>query len=91
MDSQYERSSSSRLGRLRDRVRASLPFDERSSETESLKASDRRSNGSSSTDDDTGNLFHCETCGVVYIATEKEVCSTCDDDLEQVRSTFVHQ
>ncbi|WP_226480267.1 hypothetical protein [Natrinema amylolyticum] len=35
-----------------------------------------------------GNLFHCSRCGDVYIATEKRVCSGCDEEVEQVRSTL---
>ncbi|WP_222917529.1 hypothetical protein [Natrinema sp. SYSU A 869] len=35
-----------------------------------------------------GNLFHCSRCGDVYIATEKRICSECDEEVEQVRSTL---
>ncbi|NGM69482.1 hypothetical protein G6M89_10770 [Natronolimnobius sp. AArcel1] len=35
-----------------------------------------------------GNLFHCEDCGVVYIAAKKQSCATCETDVEQVRSTL---
>ncbi|OVE84381.1 hypothetical protein [Natronolimnobius baerhuensis] len=38
--------------------------------------------------DASGNLFHCSSCGVVYIATAKQSCTTCETDVEQVRSTL---
>ncbi|PCR89358.1 hypothetical protein [Natrinema ejinorense] len=35
-----------------------------------------------------GNLFHCSRCSAVYIATEKRVCSQCETEVDQVRSTL---
>lgn len=34
------------------------------------------------------DLFHCDSCGVVYIATEKDGCSNCTNEVEQVSSTL---
>lgn len=70
--------------RLRERVRSTL-----TNETETAgdeRGNDRESGRSVS--NSFGNLFHCSRCGVVYIATEKRVCSQCDEDVEQVRSTL---
>ncbi|WP_254761683.1 hypothetical protein [Natrinema marinum] len=38
--------------------------------------------------DSVGNLFHCSRCSAVYIATDKRVCSECEEEVEQVRSTL---
>ncbi len=81
--------SSSRLGRLRDRVRSTL-----SPKTDDIGK--RTGNGGPSaspgtaetTDDSTGNLFHCSTCSVVFIAEEKQICSECENEVEQVPSTL---
>ncbi|SIR80504.1 hypothetical protein [Natronorubrum thiooxidans] len=35
-----------------------------------------------------GNLFQCSTCGTVYIAAEKHVCSNCDVPVEKVQATL---
>lgn len=36
-------------------------------------------------------LFHCPTCGVVYIAVDKETCSSCETTVESVPSTLTCQ
>ncbi|MFP8952232.1 hypothetical protein ACLI4Z_04545 [Natrialbaceae archaeon A-arb3/5] len=79
----------SRLGRLRKQVRANLTGVGRSLERSST--SERSSTDESNESTPLGNLFHCPACCVVYIAADKEACSACDDDVEQVRSTFTHQ
>ncbi|WP_265112337.1 hypothetical protein [Halosolutus halophilus] len=89
MQLQRQMTSFTRLGRLRDRVRSTL-----SPETDgaaSTADADRRDEGSEPTDSSArsvGNLFHCSTCAVVYIAAEKQVCSECECEVEQVRSTL---
>lgn len=35
-----------------------------------------------------GNLFHCGTCDAVYIDEDKQACTSCETEVEQVRSTF---
>ena len=35
-------------------------------------------------------LFSCPRCDVVYIALEKEACSSCRGELREVRKTFAH-
>ena len=35
-------------------------------------------------------LFSCSECDVVYIALEKEVCSSCRGELREVPKTFTH-
>lgn len=36
----------------------------------------------------TSKLFSCSQCDVVYIALEKEVCSSCRGELREVPTTF---
>ncbi|WP_232702258.1 hypothetical protein [Halobacterium wangiae] len=33
-------------------------------------------------------LFHCQSCDTVYVATGKRTCSKCEGSVEQVRSTL---
>lgn len=33
-------------------------------------------------------LYQCETCGTVYIATEKETCSSCKTGVDEVPATL---
>ncbi|RDI72506.1 hypothetical protein [Halopelagius longus] len=33
------------------------------------------------------SLFQCSDCGSVYVATDKETCSTCNEAVEQIPST----
>lgn len=35
-------------------------------------------------------LFSCSQCDVVYIALEKDVCSSCRGELREVPKTFSH-
>lgn len=35
-------------------------------------------------------LFSCSECDVVYIALEKEVCSSCRGEVREVPKTFTH-
>ena len=39
-----------------------------------------------SRDEPPSSLFHCPECKTVYIATDKNTCSTCDETVEQVPS-----
>jgi len=75
------------LNRLRDRVRSTL-HPTWSEETRESDEDDLASTEADTESDGTGNLFHCHQCGVVFIATEKETCSQCDVEVEQVRSTL---
>ncbi|RQH00476.1 hypothetical protein [Natrarchaeobius oligotrophus] len=89
MGRRYELPSSP-FERLRQRVRSAL---EETRETAGLSRADS-GNGSERSDgggESSGNLFHCSTCGSVYIASEKRVCAKCDQQVEQVSSTFTHQ
>ncbi|WP_247001641.1 hypothetical protein [Halosolutus gelatinilyticus] len=92
MDLRQTMDSRSRLGRLRDRVRSSLRTDATGAAPESkADAGGESAARKGAADDSIGNLFHCSTCRVVYIAAEKDVCSECENDVERVRSTFSHQ
>ena len=74
--------SNSRLGRIRDRIRSTLFADaERTADDADTEADEQSPNP-----DAPGNLFHCSSCGTVYIDSEKRVCSECDEDVEEVRS-----
>ncbi|QLK27227.1 hypothetical protein HYG81_06390 [Natrinema zhouii] len=68
---------------LRDRVRSTL-----TNETETADDESPHSEHGDADHVSFGNLFHCSRCGDVYIATEKRVCSGCDTEVEQVRSTL---
>ncbi|WP_226039118.1 hypothetical protein [Natrinema sp. DC36] len=68
--------------RLRERVQSTL-----TNETETAADESDRGRGDS-VSSRFGNLFHCSRCGDVYIATEKRVCSGCDEEVEQVSSTL---
>ena len=75
---------SSHLRRLRDRIRTTLfSSGDRSTTDEDDEAAPSRPNP-----DAPGNLFQCSTCGTVYIDAQKSHCSTCDEDVEEVRSTL---
>jgi len=71
--------------RLRKRVRSTLTNEPETAVDETDRG-DRDSGPSVS--DSFGNLFHCSRCSVVYIAAEKRICSECDEEVEQVRSTL---
>ncbi|WP_440771449.1 hypothetical protein [Natronorubrum sp. DTA28] len=78
--------SNSRLGRLRDRIRSTL-FAGRDASGED--AVDKSAAEQRPTNPDApGNLFHCSTCGNVYIDSEKSSCTACEEDVEQVSSTL---
>ncbi len=81
--------SSSRLGRLRDRIRSTFTAgtsDATAVADDRATAAHRESARESG--DATGNLFQCPTCSVVFIAEEKQQCSECENEVEQVRSTL---
>lgn len=40
------------------------------------------------TDGERSQLFHCRSCGRVYVAVDKRSCSKCERSVGQVRSTF---
>lgn len=76
--------SLSPFGRIRERIRSALftggetttddaVVDEEDPTEESVASS---------------NLFQCSTCGTVYIAAEKHVCSNCDVPVEEVQATL---
>ncbi len=84
------RNSPSPIGRIRDRIRSTLfAADETpTADTSADDTADEATDDQSATNPDApGNLFHCSTCGTVYIASEKHVCSNCDVPVEEVRST----
>ncbi|RKD94693.1 hypothetical protein [Halopiger aswanensis] len=75
-------SNQSSLERLVDRVRSAIDGSERTpAEAEDQAEAEGQV-------DAPGNLFHCSTCGTVYIADEKQFCPTCETEVEQVRSTL---
>lgn len=71
--------------RLRKQVQSTLRDDPETADDESARGGDEKAERTSTS---FGNLFHCSHCGDVYIATEKRVCSNCDAEVEQVRSTL---
>ncbi|MXV62220.1 hypothetical protein GS429_09130 [Natronorubrum sp. JWXQ-INN-674] len=79
--------SNSPLGRLRDRIRSTL-FTDTETTDDAPGAREQAAEPSTPSPDAPGNLFHCATCGTVYIDAEKSRCSTCDEDVEQVSSTL---
>ncbi|MFC4542261.1 hypothetical protein ACFO5R_10005 [Halosolutus amylolyticus] len=82
-------SSFPRLDRLRDCVRSTLaPGSDGATSTTDTGTRGTGSEPADSTARSAGNLFHCPTCAVVYIASEKHVCSNCEGEVEQVRSTL---
>lgn len=87
MATRINKKSNSHLGRLRDRIRSTLFAGE---ETTGDDATDHGGveDRSPTNPDAPGNLFHCATCGTVYIDSEKTVCTQCDKDVEEVRSTL---
>ncbi|WP_408957503.1 hypothetical protein [Natrinema sp. 74] len=85
---EIRRDAMSLSQRLRERVRSTLTNDPEPAVDETETAG--RESGRS-VSDSFGNLFHCSRCSVVYIATEKRVCSQCEEDVEQVRSTLACQ
>ena len=77
--------SNSHLGRLRDRIRSTLfAGDDRSAED--ADADGVEADDSEPSPDAPGNLFQCSTCGTVYIDSEKNACSSCETNVEEVRS-----
>ena len=44
----------------------------------------------SSTSGPSSKLLSCSQCDVVYIALEKDVCSSCRGELREVPKTFTH-
>ena len=89
MQLRQQLASSTRLGRLRDRVRSTLsPETDEMSETTGDGGPAAPANPDEGSDDPTGNLFHCSSCSVVFIAEEKEICSECETEVEQVSSTL---
>ncbi|MFB1065771.1 hypothetical protein [Natrinema sp. H-ect4] len=70
---------------LRERVRSTLTNETGTADDESPHSEHGDADHVSSS---FGNLFHCSRCGDVYIATEKRICSGCDMEVEQVRSTL---
>lgn len=74
-------SSTLQLGQLRDRIRST--FFTRTDQTDADSEQDARSRPNP---DAPGNLFHCSSCGTVYIDSEKDHCSDCEEGVEEVRS-----
>ncbi|QSW99146.1 hypothetical protein [Haloterrigena alkaliphila] len=79
-------NANSTLGRLRNRIRSTLFAGEEAS-TDDADA-DVTEESAAATPTAPGNLFHCASCGTVYIDSEKRVCSGCDEGVEEVRSTL---
>ncbi len=81
--------SNSQFGRLRSRIRSTLfgSEDGSSDETDHGNVGD----AVEPNPDAPGNLFHCSTCGTVYIDSEKRSCSECEEDVHEVRSTLESQ
>lgn len=77
----------SHFGRLRDRIRSTL-FADGETADDGAGSREAPAEQSPTNPDAPGNLFHCATCGVVYIDSQKDVCSECEEDVEQVRSTL---
>lgn len=58
----------------------------------------RTEGGDASTADDSermastpdSKLFSCPQCDVVYLALEKDVCSSCRSEVREVSTTFSH-
>ncbi|MGQ3411013.1 hypothetical protein ACT4ML_01960 [Natrinema sp. LN54] len=71
--------------RLREQVQSTLLDEPETAGDETAHGDD---GGEERVSNSFGNLFHCSRCGDVYIATEKRVCSDCDAEVEQVRSTL---
>ncbi|ELY67763.1 hypothetical protein [Natrinema versiforme] len=70
--------------RLREQVQSTLRDDSETADDEPVHGDEEAERIPNSS----GNLFHCSHCGDVYIATEKRVCSNCDAEVDQVRSTL---
>ncbi len=79
--------SNSRLGRLRDRIRSTL-FAGRNATADDAVDHESAAEQRPTNPDAPGNLFHCSTCGNVYIDSEKSSCTACEEDVEQVSSTL---
>lgn len=89
MDIRYPLPRRPSLGRIQKRIRSVLRLTSGAAARSGTgDAGQRASSGSEQTVDAPGNLFHCSTCGSVYIAVEKDVCPECETEVEQVRSTL---
>ncbi|MDQ2049772.1 hypothetical protein RBH26_04685 [Natronolimnohabitans sp. A-GB9] len=87
-------SENSQLGRLRNRIRSTLFGSDEGTDDDAAGEETTHDEPDDHADPNPqapGNLFQCSTCGTVYIDAEKRVCSECDDDVEQVRSTLESQ
>ncbi|WP_137288188.1 hypothetical protein [Natronorubrum halophilum] len=87
MASRTNAKSNSHFGRLRERIRSTLFAGEDPPADDAIDHAPV-TDPSPTNPDAPGNLFHCSTCGTVYIDSEKRVCSTCDETVEEVRSTL---
>ena len=56
------------------------------------EGSDRRTDDApaSAASSPNSKLFSCSQCDVVYIALDKEVCSSCRGEVREVSKTFSH-
>ncbi|QFU83933.1 hypothetical protein [Natronorubrum aibiense] len=87
MATRTDGKSNSPLARLRARIRSTLfAGDEPTADDTSVESPDPTEQ--TAAPDAPGNLFQCATCGTVYIDTEKQTCSHCEDAVEEVRSTL---
>ncbi|ELY42117.1 hypothetical protein [Natronorubrum sulfidifaciens] len=87
MATRTDGKSNSPLARLRARIRSTLFTGDEpvadDADVESTEPAERTADP-----DAPGNLFQCSSCGTVYIDSEKQTCSHCEDTVEEVRSTL---